>query len=79
MDKCPFGENKGACSKCEIHCYKPDMRDQVRRVMCYAGPRMLTRHPVLAVEHLIKEKFTATERAGRKKDSDQSTEKGKRH
>jgi hypothetical protein len=34
------------------------MRDKIRRVMRYSGPRMLTRHPILAVDHLIKEKFT---------------------
>jgi hypothetical protein len=29
------------------------MRGQVREVMRYAGPRMLLRHPVLAVLHLL--------------------------
>ena len=28
------------------------MRERVRAVMRYSGPRMLTRHPVLAVAHL---------------------------
>jgi hypothetical protein len=28
------------------------MREQVRAVMRYAGPRMLWRHPILALEHL---------------------------
>jgi hypothetical protein len=36
-----------------VHCYKPDMREKVRAVMRYAGPRMLRRHPVLSVLHLI--------------------------
>lgn len=56
LDKCPFGENKGACSKCEIHCYKPDMRKYVTAVMRYSGPRMLRKHPLLAVDHLLKTK-----------------------
>ena len=56
LDKCPFGEEKGPCSQCEIHCYKPEMRNRIRDVMRYAGPRMLSRHPVLALSHLIKEK-----------------------
>ena len=54
LDKCPFGENKGACSKCRIHCYKPEMRKRVTEVMRYAGPRMLTKHPMLAIDHLLK-------------------------
>jgi len=29
------------------------MRDRVRAVMAYAGPRMIKKHPVLAVKHLI--------------------------
>lgn len=59
LDKCPFGENKGACSKCEIHCYKPDMRKYVTQVMRYSGPRMLKKHPLLAVDHLLKLKRTS--------------------
>jgi len=53
LDRCPFQENKPTCAKCPVHCYKPDMREKVRAVMRYAGPRMLRRHPVLAVLHLI--------------------------
>ncbi|MBE0534167.1 MAG: nitrous oxide-stimulated promoter family protein [Phycisphaerae bacterium] len=53
LEKCPFGAEKGPCSKCEMHCYKPAMRDKVRLVMRYAGPRMLKKHPILAVKHLL--------------------------
>jgi len=54
LDRCPFGESKGTCAKCRIHCYKPDMRKRVTEVMRYAGPRMMTRHPLLAIDHLLK-------------------------
>jgi hypothetical protein len=54
LNKCPYGENKGACSKCQIHCYKPDMRKQITDVMRYSGPKMVTKHPLLAIDHLIK-------------------------
>ena len=54
LDKCPYGENKGACSKCKIHCYKPDKRKQITEVMRYSGPRMVTKHPILAIDHLIR-------------------------
>jgi hypothetical protein len=53
LEKCPFGEEKPKCSQCTVHCYKPDMRERVREVMRFAGPRMLTKHPVMAVQHLV--------------------------
>lgn len=53
LDKCPFQERKPACSNCPVHCYKPEMRDRIRLVMKYSGPRMLSRHPVLAFLHLM--------------------------
>ena len=53
LNRCPFKENKTTCAKCAVHCYKPVMREKVRAVMRYAGPRMLYRHPVLALFHFI--------------------------
>jgi hypothetical protein len=50
--RCPFGEDKPTCLNCPVHCYRPVQRDEVRAVMRYAGPRMLWRHPVLALLHL---------------------------
>jgi hypothetical protein len=50
---CPFQEDKPICADCSIHCYKQDMRERVRDVMRYAGPRMLLRHPTLAIGHLL--------------------------
>ena len=50
---CRYGSDKPTCAKCPTHCYKPAMREQVREVMRYSGPRMLRRHPVLAVVHLL--------------------------
>ena len=51
--KCPFMEEKTFCANCKVHCYKPEMREQIRKVMRFSGPRMLLYHPVLAVWHLI--------------------------
>lgn len=55
-DKCPFMEQKTFCSNCTVHCYKPEMREQIRKVMRFSGPRMMLYHPVLAVRHLIESK-----------------------
>ena len=49
---CPFGEDKPTCTNCRIHCYGPREREAVRETMRYAGPRMLLRHPVLALKHV---------------------------
>ena len=51
IDKCPFQDDKPTCAKCPIHCYKPAMRERVRRMMRHAGPRMLIYHPMLALLH----------------------------
>ena len=53
LDKCPFGEGKTACSLCQVHCFKPEMRQKVREVMKYSGPRMIFKHPILATSHLL--------------------------
>jgi hypothetical protein len=50
---CPFGPEKPTCVNCQIHCYGPQQREQTRVVMRYAGPRMLLRHPILAIAHVI--------------------------
>lgn len=51
LERCLFGADKPACAACPVHCYKPSMRERVRTVMRYAGPRMLLRHPFLALLH----------------------------
>ncbi len=53
LERCVFGEAKPTCANCTVHCYKATMREQIRQVMGWAGPRMLWRHPVLAVWHVI--------------------------
>lgn len=50
-DKCPFMETKTFCSACKVHCYSKEMRPYVKKVMKYAGPRMLFRSPVLTLLH----------------------------
>ena len=60
---CPYGGEKPACSHCPIHCYRPDPRERVREVMRWSGPRMLWRHPVLAIRHLINERRRVPDRS----------------
>ncbi|MDD2497980.1 MAG: nitrous oxide-stimulated promoter family protein [Desulfitobacteriaceae bacterium] len=53
LDKCRFAAAKPVCNKCTVHCYKPQMREKIRRVMGFSGPRMLLAHPVAAVQHFL--------------------------
>ena len=53
LERCVFGDAKPTCANCTVHCYKADMRERVREMMRWSGPRMLLRHPVLAIRHMI--------------------------
>lgn len=53
LDECPFQEGKTTCAKCSVHCFKPEKRERIRVVMRYSGPRMMYRHPIMAIFHLI--------------------------
>ena len=55
-DKCPFMATKTFCSNCKVHCYKPEMREKIREVMRFSGPRMIFHHPVAAMRHVIETK-----------------------
>jgi hypothetical protein len=70
LDKCRYGAEKPTCAVCPTHCYRPVMRERVRVVMRYSGPRMLRRHPVLAVAHLVDGRRKRSDsRSGRSDDS----------
>ena len=43
LDRCPFGEKKGACKECE----------RMRQVMRFSGPRMLFYAPWQTIRHLL--------------------------
>ncbi len=59
LERCVFGDAKPACANCVVHCYKADMREQIRVVMRWAGPRMMLRHPLMAIAHMIAERRPA--------------------
>ena len=58
LELCPFGDEKPTCKKCPIHCYRPDMREKVKQVMKFSGPRLLIYDPIGWLLHEIKEKFS---------------------
>jgi hypothetical protein len=69
LEKCPYGETKPTCANCPIHCYQPHRREQVRHVMAFSGPRMIWRHPILAVRHMLDERRKAPPLSARSRGS----------
>lgn len=72
---CPFGDDKPFCSNCRIHCYKPEMREKIKAVMRYSGPRMLFYDPKVALAHVFetigkkkRDKKALKEKAARRND-----------
>lgn len=53
LDHCVFGEDKGTCKQCSIHCYMPAMRERMREVMRFSGPRMIFYAPWETIRHLL--------------------------
>ena len=66
LERCVFGDAKPTCANCLVHCYKAEMRERVRVVMRWAGPRMLLRHPVMAIRHMLDGKSPAVRLPGGK-------------
>ena len=54
LSHCPYGEKKPPCKRCATHCYNPVMRDYIRRVMRFSGPRMILYSPMAAFRHILK-------------------------
>jgi len=50
---CMYGEYKPVCKHCPVHCYSFAMREQMKQVMSWSGPRMIYRKPLFAVMHFI--------------------------
>ena len=53
IDKCVFGVEKPACTHCPVHCFRKDMKEEIKKIMRYSGPRMTYKYPYLAFMHLF--------------------------
>ena len=53
IDRCPFMKEKTFCSACKVHCYGREMRNKIKAVMRFSGPRMLFYHPLLVIKHMF--------------------------
>ena len=66
---CPR-DPKPFCSYCDTHCYRPQMREKMRDVMKYSGPRSIVRgHAIDSVRHLAAGRRAKREREARFADS----------
>lgn len=54
LSHCKFGDNKTSCKRCPIHCYSPEMREKIREVMRFSGPRMIIYEPYEAIRHIFR-------------------------
>lgn len=67
---CPK-DPKPFCSHCDTHCYSAEMREAMREVMRYAGPRSVLRgHAIDSVKHAIEGRRTSKRASGRSPGSD---------
>lgn len=41
--KCPLEAEKPSCKHCRIHCYAPEQRALVKKIMAWSGRRMIMR------------------------------------
>lgn len=60
LDHCKLAPDKPFCKHCKVHCYKPDQRETIRKVMRYAGPRMVFYQPLVAFKHIFSGIFKIT-------------------
>ncbi|MGI5825272.1 MAG: nitrous oxide-stimulated promoter family protein [Bacillota bacterium] len=56
-DSCPLRAVKTYCSNCRVHCYKPEMRQKIKKVMAFSAPRLLFTHPFKALDYVVKVKL----------------------
>lgn len=57
---CPK-DPKPFCSTCDTHCYKTDMRERMREIMRYSGPRsMFHGYAIQGIRHLIETRAART-------------------
>ena len=56
LERCRFGCEKPTCRRCPVHCYRPEMKERIRTVMRWSGPRMMLYHPIAAVRHILRER-----------------------
>lgn len=52
-ERCPHVSKTLFCVNCPTPCYKPDMKERMRLMMKYSGPRFFFRHPIIVLDHVL--------------------------
>jgi len=66
LDRCPFKEQKPSCRECRIHCYNEEMRQKIREVMRYSGPKLLFHAPLVWLKFKLTRTYMSRFKKGRK-------------
>ena len=56
LEQCQYQEDKPTCRKCPVHCYRPTMRKEIRRVMRFSDPRLVLRAPLDWIRYKINDR-----------------------
>lgn len=51
--ECKWKQQGRLCSNCDVHCFKESKRVEIRRIMKFAGPRLILSNPLLALRYLL--------------------------
>lgn len=49
---CPL-DPKPSCKNCEIHCYKPEYRSRIKKIMRYSGLQLILRGRIDLILHYL--------------------------
>lgn len=53
LTNCRYGEDKPSCKKCKTHCYRPEMKEKIKKVMRFSGPRVIIYRPHQYLRYLF--------------------------
>lgn len=56
LDQCKFGEKKLSCKKCRVHCFSPEKREEIRKIMRFSGPRIIFYRPQYYIRYILSPK-----------------------
>jgi len=53
INNCIHGKEKPFCSKCTVHCYEKNIKEKVKDIMIFSGPRIFFYHPIVSLKHFL--------------------------
>ena len=62
IEHCRHHSKKPVCNKCTIHCFSKEMREKIKIIMRFAGPKMIFKHPYLGLMRFVESMRSKTSR-----------------